>query len=659
MIDPRRQNLKTAAVIGTAVCLIAACMLAWSWSNEAGGAGDATPTPVAAARAVAHLGTSEHDAARRRESATARNGFYSAPVGSEFTYELQSDARVRMTMKVGEQPADQQTSTSLKGRMRVLVLDRRERELVVQVSFLEASVHHGIVGGLERSPALTETLALPTRIRMRDDGSLLGFAFDANSHAYAHNLIRSVVCGFRFVVPADAADAWEQEETDPTGIATVRYQWIAGQRPESDQRQVQRVKTDYRALAGEDNRMVMRYAVRGTGVGDMDPELGWLRGAEVTESLEMDAQGAPVRTALEYTARLRLTTQTMRPVDELAAPGWADAWAPVDGGLDTIAIAQNSERELNELELGAATLASLLQDILALAGAEPLDHAALTAASRKLALLVRLRPEVLDELAQVVPTTPPFAADVVLGAIGSANTAPAQRYLSGVVGDTAAVQSLRQSALDSMIQLAEPGDAAVQSVLGLVRDGGANATLRDNGLLVLGALGSRAPAAGAPDAGNAMTQLIAYRDRAVDEGRLEVWLHALGNTGRDEVAPAVEPYLAHADPSVRHAATSALRSVETPRATAALLERAQRDADPRVRGRAIESLAERSDPSALTYVGTVLAEETDADLRRAAIDGLRKQLPTNASVRPMLQGVADRDPSPELRRHAAGVLAPR
>lgn len=289
----------------------------------------------------------------------------------------------------------------------------------------------------------------------------------------------------------------------------------------------------------------------------------------------------------------------------------------------------------------------------------PLDHAALTTASHKLALLVRLRPEVLDELRQIVPTAPQFAADVLLGAIGSANTAPAQSFLAGVVGDVAGGQTLRQSALDSMIQLAEPGDAAVQSVLGLVRDGDANATLRDNGLLVLGAMGSREPAAKARDAGGVMAELMAYRDRAADEGRLEVWLHALGNTGRDEVAAAVEPYLGHRDPSVRHAATSALRSVETARATTALLDRAQHDPDARIRSQAIESLAERGDPSALNYVGRVLAEESDAELRRAAVDGLRKQLPVNASVRPMLQRVAELDPSPELRRHAAGVLAPR
>lgn len=657
MSDPRQRKRNQAAVVGAAVLLIAAGALAWRWGNEAAVPADLAPAPAGVQEAVADVTAAGDDAARRKLSPVKPSGFYSAPAGSEFDYELQSDARVRMTMAVGEQPVDQRTRTSLQGQMRVLVLDRREHELVVQVDFVAASVHHGVVDGLERSPALEEILARPTRIRMRDDGSLLGFAFDARSNPYANNLIRSVVCGFRFVVPAAAAAAWDQEESDPTGIATVRYQWIAGQ--EDGRRRVQRVKTDYRALPDQANSMVMRYTVNGNGIGEMDAELGWLRGAVVAESLAMDAQGAPVHTTLEYSARLQLKAHAVRPADQLADPRWQDEWAPVEGVLDTTAIAASSERELNELELGDATLTSLVQAILALTQAEPLDHAALTTASHKLALLVRLRPEVLDELGQIVPTAPQFATDVLLGAIGSANTAPAQSFLAGVVGDVAAGQALRQSALDSMIQLAEPGDAAVQSVLGLVRDGDANATLRDNGLLVLGAMGSREPAAKARDAGGVMAELMAYRDRAADEGRLEVWLHALGNTGRDEVAAAVEPYLGHRDPSVRHAATSALRSVETAGATTALLDRAQHDPDARIRSQAIESLAERGDPSALNYVGRVLAEESDAELRRAAVDGLRKQLPVNASVRPMLQRVAELDPSPELRRHAAGVLAPR
>src|SRR5690606_19225703 len=144
---------------------------------------------------------------------------------------------------------------------------------------------------------------------------------------------------------------------------------------------VQRVKTDYRAHAGQGDSMPMRYTVSGKGLGEMDAELGWLREAQVSESLAVEAQGAPLRMALDYSARLQFAAHAMLRGDQLPSPGWEDEWAAVEGALDTAAIAANSERELDELELGEASFATLLDTILTLARAVPLDHAALTKVS--------------------------------------------------------------------------------------------------------------------------------------------------------------------------------------------------------------------------------------------------------------------------------------
>src|SRR5262249_28250094 len=150
--------------------------------------------------------------------------------------------------------------------------------------------------------------------------------------------------------------------------------------------------------------------------------LGWLRSAQVNETLIARADAASVRSTMDYAASIELATHVRCSPGELPDAGWDRRWAGLEGLEDTRAIGDSSKRELAELELGGACLAGLLQEIQALAGAEPLDAAALTAAAHKLAILVRLHPAELEQLGRVLPTVTPFAADVLLSAIGAADT---------------------------------------------------------------------------------------------------------------------------------------------------------------------------------------------------------------------------------------------
>src|SRR5262249_47190447 len=137
-------------------------------------------------------------------------------------------------------------------------------ELIARLDLSGVTVDQGVGGAEERSPALEQLLALPALVRMRDDGALLGFAFDERSNGFVNNLVRSIACGFRFVVPSGALGAgargsWTGEEADPTGIATVRYDWLDDERGE---RRLQRTKTAYRAAPGQRSDLALGYEVR-------------------------------------------------------------------------------------------------------------------------------------------------------------------------------------------------------------------------------------------------------------------------------------------------------------------------------------------------------------------------------------------------------------
>ena len=649
-------------VSGTLATLAAALTLLW-WTSDSrpGEPGHESRTAGAAGADAVPRGPANgahvRDALADASAPAPGRGFFAAPAGSKFDYEFAARASSGVQIEVADQPVAQRMVLRLRGTMTVLVVARRDDELLVQVDLSGVSADQGVGGVEERSPALEELLALPALVRMRADGALLGFAFDPRSNGFVNNLVRSIVCGFRFVVPQDAKTGWEGEEADPTGIATVRYDWLDDQR--GDERRLRRTKTCYRAAPGQRRDLEVGYEVRSIAVAMLSSALGWLRSAQVDETLTAKAGAASLRSSTEYEASLELATHTLLRLAELPDVSWDRLWAGVEGVEDTKAIGDSSDRELSELELGDATFASLLADIQALTAITPLDSAALTAASHKLAVLLRLHPDALEQLGRALPTVTPFAADVLLGAVGAAATGPAQRLLAGVAGDAGSAPHLRLSALDSMIQIGAPDDAVLASVRNLADDPDAGARLRNKSLLVLGALASRQPQSESTDRDAVVAELIGREDRARSAGQLQHWLHALGNSGHEDTLPAIQRYLGDDNAAVRNAAVSALRQFDTPQATSALLDRARSERDLRVRALAVEGLAQRSDSAGLDYVAGVLAREPDADVRSAAVAGLSRQLLRNEAVLPMLQRAAQHDPSPAIRDQAARAMARR
>jgi hypothetical protein len=649
-------------VIGAVAMLAIALPICWwAFAAHAGDPGLAGRRGAAARTADAGpeeaAGTQERDALAE----AAGTGCFSAPAGSEFGYEFAALVRSGVEVALASQPVAQRLVLRLHGTMNVLVVARRADELIARLDLSGVTASQGVGGAEERSPALEELLALPAFVRMRDDGALVGFAFDERSNGFVNNLVRSIACGFRFVVPASAMmdsaqKPWTGEEADPTGIATVRYDWLDDAR---DERRLQRTKTAYRGSPGQRSDLALGYEVRSNALATLSSALGWLRSAQVGETLTARADTASLRSTTDYEASIALVTHRRRSPAELPDAPWDQRWAGLAGLEDTNAIAESSERELSELELGGATLASLVQDIEGLTAGRPLDTAALTAASHKLSVLLRLHPEALAELGRVLPTASPFAADVMLGAVGAAGTVAAQQFLAGVATDAGAAPGLRQSALESMIQLAAPTDAVLAAVRQVADDPDAGAGLRNKSLLVLGALASRQPQSDSIDRDGLVAELVGREDRARSAGQLEHWLHALGNTGNPDALPAIERYLGNDDVDVRHAAVYALRQVDTESATRALLDRAGSERDERVRALAIEGLAQRNDASGLDYIGGVLDREPREDLRRAAVAGLGRQLPGNQAVVPMLQRTAQNDRSPEVRDLAARTLQSR
>lgn len=641
----------------SAVAALAAAALLAFWALESAApvaprdaeSGQLTGAPAGSeAPAVA-------DQSERELTAIGASGIYSAPTGSELVFELTAVTRSGLTLAIAEQPSTQGMTLQLRGRLELLVADRRGDELVTQARFAELTVSQIVGGNEEPNARLADLLTLPVLVRMRDDGTLLGFTFDPASNPFVNNLVRTVLCGFRFVVPAERQPTWTLDETDPTGIAAMLYTETG--RAEEGRLHLTRRKTSYRASPGAAGGLPVAYDVDSTATATLDLELGWLREARADETLQARAETASMHATTSYRATLALLRHALRGRAELPAVDWDGAWSDIGGLRDTQALAAANAEELAAQEVGDATFQGLWQEIQALAAAEPLDSAALSAAMHRLALLVRLQPEVLPQLLAALPAATEFGADALLSAVGAADSGPAQQVLAGVTADAAAAPHLRQSALDSMIQLSAPGDDVLAAVRGVVDDDHAKPSLRDNGLLLLGALASREPGSKTTDRGQLVRDLLARESQARAQRRLEHWLHALGNCGDPAVLPALERYLVHQDAALRQAALTAVSQVSAARAVELLAWRAREEVELRLRALAVQSLARVATGSHLEFVAGLLAGPGAAELRRAAVNGLRWQVGRNDAVLPLLRRAAQTDPDATVRDLAQRALA--
>ncbi len=588
-----------------------------------------------------------------RESirAEGRDGFYRAPVGTEMVLAIETTSSARLRVEMMEQGIDQAFTSRLDGMGRVRVVAREKDELIAELVFTAARAHDAAQGEAEvRNRPLEADLAKPVLVRMRDDGEILGVRFAADSHAAARGFVRSLLAGLRFVVDEDAGTSWQRDETETTGVATVRYdkERDAGHEPAL---KLRKTKIAYLGPppGADPEQSAARVDLESRGSATLDRDLGWLREAEQQEKIVAETDRIPSTTTVRTTVKAKLVSCRRVAAAELADARFDGAWGSVSGHEDLAGMAEASKQASMAALLEGVTIEDLLASAQALALADPVDNAALVEAFRNLSWFLELHPEALVEAGSFIAEAPNDAARVVLNAVGAAGTEAAQTFLAAYVVGPSASPELRRMSLESSLQLAGPGATLLGAVLDAAT--GPAQEIRGTALLVLGALASK----DTEQQGALVDALLSQEKIASSEGRLSTWLAALGNTGDARVFDPASAYLDHGDPGVRASAVAAIARVTTPPATAALVERAHHDADRGVRLAALEALARRADTASMDAVRHAMNKE-DGEVRLAVIQGLGRQIPKNGEALAILHGVAAQDPSAKIRSIAQKIV---
>jgi hypothetical protein len=612
---------------------------------------DATPTTQQAqqtATETAAPAIAPADAAERSRVA-ALGGFYSAPVGQVVRYGYRAESTVDLRRR--DDAGGAVLQVALAGEMQLVVLARTGDELLVELSFPRTGgsiTTNGSKNPLRTDDALVADLASSTVVRMRDDGTTLGYAFAAGVAAEHRNWIRGLWSACRLVVRPTPNEAWTTVEDDVVGPADLEYRW---REPIVAEGRATGGKLARKKLGYGQDRQAELGAMLASGDGEawLNPDLGWFERARWSETVtrRVDEIGALIRTTFAAEWSLQELDWRDGVADEAL---WRTAWLPVGGADDSAASGRAAELQHQRQRLAGVTVEQLLADLATLCSTSA-DPNEIYGKKVDLTWLLRLEPDAPARLDRLLPGLDQATAGLAISALGATELPEAHAIVARLFADPTQSIASRQSAAWSTTQISEPDAATIAAFTAVLRDRPTHDAGDAAGVLALGTMVGRANGQAQLDG---FAALLALEPAARRSGALANWIEALGNAGLPAVLDIASRHRTSEELAVRAAAVSAVRSVPGAEALALAIA-ATDDEAALVRARAAEVLAERREPQALDAVDALLQREADARVRGAALNALAGRL-AEPRTRALVQRAAERDADAAVRELAAGLL---
>lgn len=574
--------------------------------------------PVAAAlEAQGHVGDSV-----RQHSVTTRRP-YDAPIGSRLRGELRSVHGYSFRTTEQSVPAKVSVDVILD-----LVVAKRENGAIhVIAKFDEGRVDAGRTAHSALLAAHgAEALDTVVQVALDLDGGFRGFRFDESLDAWQRNFVRALLTPLAFPIRDDAV--WEQDHGAPLGIFRARFRRDARCAPDRVERTAIALveggdAIDARALRSLEEKS---HAIH-------NDVIGWLTRVEASRSVEvaLPLDGVSILHQQKITLDLRvLPAVAVDYVDD------GRTWQPVaghgeDGGAFLAEIEAARQREAWKNK----SFAQSIDDLRRLLASADDESRAVWEAWRELASRLSADPRNIAEIENLLRSgVDRELAVVLLAALAKDGSTPAQDLLVSLFGDPSVPVDAGDIAI-ALGRILQPGPAVLSALDRRARTAAVD-LVGGQSLLSLGALAARSRT----DVGSARARLLAMRDRMQRDGRIGLWLEALGNAGGSENQPLIEPWVAHRDPGIRAAAVAALRSVGTAEADGLLVRVLSKDRHAAVRSEALASLTNRiEEPSVRAGLRDFVESSAPEALRLQALHALARGA-WSANERSWLQRIA-------------------
>lgn len=595
------------------------------------------------------------------------------PLGERRSYALQSERRVAFTAQADPASAHarpaaptvdrDQFRIAIAATLQLAVVQADDWAVLVEAVLSEPRVELGALSGAEQE-RLIELFAAPFYLQLAPSGKLRGLRLPAGHSAFSRGVLKALLANLQYVRPEPSPtgkpsappQVWTSQELDATGEYEARYERSA------DHRQCRKERLRYTQVSTAQGLLpVSRLGQIRGGLQvqfDLDPAaagLSQLVGLRGQESLHIDPGPGMPQVASDGSFSLRyLRSQPLTDAKTRAARA-------LGADFELVAMAQaeldpESDRRSDQQLVRGASFAELLAQLdgLSSAGAGA-ERAELLS---RLSALLRLQPQAAAQARQAIVSGAAAATTrTLLGALGAAGSPVAQSTLVGLAESTSLSADVRSNAVAMLGLTEQPSDATVSALGKLTAD--RDGDVRGTAALALGNAAQAQRRAGqVGESEQAVDELLAKLAAATTPDEQILYLQALGNAGDARALPAIQTALTGGDDELRSAAVTALRFIAAEPVDALIAATLLRDPSLRVRRSAVFAASFRPLLALLPALRQAALGDAEAAVRSEIVPLLGRSLAV-PGVLELLQAMASRDPSPEVRRAAAALLTPR
>jgi hypothetical protein len=509
------------------------------------------------------------------------------------------------------------------------------------------------------------------------EGQVLSLRMMPSVKEFSRQFALALIAATQFVLPSHrsgSANTWEYREEDRSGPYLARYE-LAGNCPQQIPQQ------SSRANCAAVRKRKLRYFLEATDAdaGSLPGQVpaqkvitpsGSLEGQfDVTQGRLLSLRGEDVQdTQIEgkkvahSETTLRMTDAGLRKLSSEETAGVRQLAASLEASGVRLPLyakpsAEEMQTNIQQTELGTATLEGLLSDLAALEVSH--ETAGETDLYLKFKALVYLHPDSCGRLGEILGTAktngPTFR--ILAGALGAIGNPQAQRAL------IAAIRARPQDwpALSNLIPTLSSAPVPIPDAEKELQELAATSTdpnISGTAVLSLGtvahSLASKEPARAAEIVDELMQQVTVSQT----EGQTHDLIEALGNSASLRALPLLSKFASGPSPRLRAAALDALRLMDSKQADALLILGLTTDSDSGVRLEAAYSLGFREmTPDSYNSQKKVLLAESDEKVRAAILVNLWKARGNFSDARRIVKEAAENDPSEYVQKIAKGLLS--
>jgi hypothetical protein len=565
--------------------------------------------------------------------------------------------------------------TTVKGTLNLLILDRRAKGFLVSYDFPDAEVVISTNGLMEadRIQKLGEALREEILADIDPSGRIGTLRFLPGSDPLSRGVEKALLAWTQFSapdIPPAKARRWEVVEEDPSGRYVAEYRLSTGKPSGSGAHAEGHVsfrKRKLKYLAKGVKRKATHLEVSpsfqpsGETTVTFNLQDGCLETISGKETMDAVIRGHRVARS-RTTVHLRLLKQEPVPSGEYErrrGKALASEAARIAEGMAEQSGKREAEIAQLRQELGDSTADDLISRLLGLGGSEARDSGD-TNLMLKLRAMASLDPEACRKIGKAIFSRPAGTAAfrLVARSYMMSGSVAAQEALVAATRARRSDPDALFVLITSLAQVDEPTMASVEAIGEIAFDPSARDEDASLAILAYGAMARHLEETDPSRADKMVDRLLAGVKAAPIPGQARTYIAALGNAGSARALPELKRLLSDPKPDVRGTALMAIRNIEASEADQLLFQALASDPESTVREAAARALAFREmTASRFQAQEAAIRKEKEASIRIVLLNNLWHAKSLFPSAKRIVGEAARKDPSPDVRKHAAGLLA--